>query len=415
MDNQFVIQVLEKNDYTKQHLVSLPSALPPLAPSSVRVKTSLISLTTNNLTYARLGEMLGWWGVHPLPSNIPSEFSDSTKYGRISAWGYAEIIESTFEGAPTGSFVFGYLAIGTLPVDLSLKSVPAPNQAVETSPHRQHLFPIYNRYIISAAPSASTSDSRAWDALMQPLFETSYNLNAAVLPPLFRDPVHPLGDPSSLGYQAAPWTKPDSDISSAVVLILAASGKTALSFAHQLRHARPPPHQPRKIIALTSHSSKTFVEGTNFYDQVLLYSSSPTEAGITPSDKVLLCDFGGRGTATGTWLSALKPQCASLVWLGIGGESRLMDGAELAARGAQAAAGGMQQVNASGLRDAEMESMGEAEYFEDFLKTWEGFKRDGGVPGLKFKFARGMDAVVSVWGKICEGAFRPDEGDLIEL
>jgi hypothetical protein len=91
-----IIQILSRNNYEEQHLVSLPNALPlpELAPSSIRIKTSILSLTANNLTYGRVGHLITIWEIHPLPSSIPAEYSDPKKFGRIAAWGYATVIES---------------------------------------------------------------------------------------------------------------------------------------------------------------------------------------------------------------------------------------------------------------------------------------------------------------------------------
>ena len=118
-----VIQVLSKNNYEDQYLISLPNAypLPPLGPSSIRIKSTILSLTTNNLSYARDGHLLGWWDVHPLPPSIPARYSDPTKFGRISAWGYAEVIESNVSGLQIGTQFYGYLPIGTLPLDMEVK------------------------------------------------------------------------------------------------------------------------------------------------------------------------------------------------------------------------------------------------------------------------------------------------------
>jgi hypothetical protein len=100
-----VIQVLSKNNYEDQYLVSLPNAypLPPLGPSSIRNKSNILSLTINNCSYARDGHLLGWWDVHPLPPSTPARYSDPTKFGRISAWGYAEVIESNVSGLQIGT------------------------------------------------------------------------------------------------------------------------------------------------------------------------------------------------------------------------------------------------------------------------------------------------------------------------
>jgi hypothetical protein len=125
------------------------------------------------------------------------EFSDSSEYGRISAWGYGEVIESTFEKTPVGSLVYGYLPIGTLPVDLQLKSTCVESQVVEMSAHRQHLMDGYNRYIVYPSSINSNQKGQMWDSLMQTPFETSFN---------DREPVHPLGIP------VGPWTRDDADI-----------------------------------------------------------------------------------------------------------------------------------------------------------------------------------------------------------
>lgn len=49
------IQILEKEKYFTQALVRLPDALPlpPLGPSSVRIRAEAFSLTSNNFTYGK--------------------------------------------------------------------------------------------------------------------------------------------------------------------------------------------------------------------------------------------------------------------------------------------------------------------------------------------------------------------------
>ncbi|EDN02781.1 predicted protein [Histoplasma mississippiense (nom. inval.)] len=63
-----------------------------------------------------------------------------------------------------------------------------------------------------------------------------------------------------------PWTMEEANITDAVVIILAASGKIAVVFAHQLKFTQPAGSQPRKIIAVTSQTSRAFVEATGFHD-----------------------------------------------------------------------------------------------------------------------------------------------------
>lgn len=111
------IQMLEKADYTKQHLITLHDAypLPQLTAGDIRIRSRIISITTNNFTYARLGHLLGWWDVWAVPPSLPAPYNDTSKYGRVSAWGYCEVIESQNDKVPIGTKLYGYLPIGDYP------------------------------------------------------------------------------------------------------------------------------------------------------------------------------------------------------------------------------------------------------------------------------------------------------------
>jgi hypothetical protein len=168
-----VIQVLSRSNYEDQHMVALPKAypLPALPPSSLRVKTAILSLTTNNFSYAKVGHLLGWWDIHLLPESIPTEYADPKKFGRISGWGFGDVIESNVPEVEVGTQLFGYLPIGTLPVDFEVQvDQNVPNQLVVTSKHRQHVLPIYNRYIVFQRPKdfgdPKFQHSQGYDSLM---------------------------------------------------------------------------------------------------------------------------------------------------------------------------------------------------------------------------------------------------------
>jgi hypothetical protein len=80
-----VIQVLSRVNYEDQYIVSLLSAnpLPKLAQGSIRVKTSVLSLTANTLMYGRIGYILEMWPIHPLPTLIPTHYSDPEQFSHI--------------------------------------------------------------------------------------------------------------------------------------------------------------------------------------------------------------------------------------------------------------------------------------------------------------------------------------------
>ena len=420
-----VIQVLSKADYTEQHLVTLPhTQLASLPVSCVRVKSKLLSLSTNNLSYARMGHLFGWWDVHPLPSSTPGPFNDSSKYGRISAWGFGEVLESNIENLPKGTLLYGYLPIGTLPADLHLEvSKQMKNHFVETSAHRSHLFNIYNRYMIlqngRGEKDTETSESEAWDALMLVFFETSYNLDRFTFPFDGADvtPVHPLGD------QNLPWLKSSASLANSIVFIFAASGKTALCFAKQL--SLRPDKSSMRVIAVTSLDSRKYVLQTSLYEEALLYdefqiASDVIKTAVTAGkcEKIVLCDFGARDNTAKEWLTSLRatPFCANkeVMWLGIAGGTKPLSHEEIVKSAGENAALGRIQVNASGMRDAAMSQVGEKRYFEGFLTDWNEVKKYA-VPGLHFKYRDGMNEVGKAWERICDGNVKPDEGLLFEL
>ena len=411
-----VIQVLSKADYRQQYLLPLPSAsLPPLSPSSIRIKTAICSLTANNTTYAKLGDILGWWNVHSLPSNIiPAEYSDSAKYGRVSTWGYAQVLESTHADLPAGSAVYGYLPIGTLPVDLQLESPVCKGHFTETSPDRSRLLPIYNRYVAFAPGETEKlpKDFLGWSSLMMTLFETSYTLNKSV----FAWEEKNLAKPTSTNPS---WTLEQANLTGSIVIVLAASGKTALSFAHQLRNARPTDVQPLRIVAVGSDASRGFAEDTGFYDQVLNYNEPiarlASTLGIKSDTKMVLCDFGSRGNTFRTWLTALKPTCRDIIPLGVGSEPKVLPKEELIKNLTELAAMGRIMVNASDMRDQSMKNVGEEKYFQDFLAEWKAFVFAGAIPGVSLEWGEGMGAMGKVWDLYCSGEAKADKGYVFEM
>ncbi|KKZ59013.1 hypothetical protein EMCG_00878 [[Emmonsia] crescens] len=420
------IQVLCKQDFTQQHIVPLPDAepLPPLSPSSVRVKTYIFSLTANNISYAKAGHLFGWWDVHPLPPSTPEQFQDAGKYGRISAWGFGAVEESNRDDLPIGSLVYGYLPIGTLPVDLALSpSTTVAGQFHEISPSRAKQFPVYNEYLTFSPTQASLlSDERlGWDALLRIPCAVSHRLNRYVFA---WDEAH-LAPPSTLKLGPSPlppWTMEQADMADAVVVILAASGKNAVTFARQLKFARPAGSQPRKIIAVTSQKSKAFVETTGFYDPVCLYDDVESEATLDAvtstldkGTKVIVCDFGARGSVFRAWVTALKPSVRTILPIGIGSEPKVTTSEQFREDMAGNMALGRVQVNASDVFAEAAKKVGKKEFEEEFLKSWGEFLDAGAVPGLKVEVGQGMDAVAKGWDRLCSGDVGSEAGLVFKI
>ena len=423
MATQPIVQVLEKSDYTKQSLCTLPAStsLPALATSSVRVRTKVIALTTNNIAYAIGGSFLHWWETYPIPESVGPPFNDKARYGTVPGWGYAEVLESTTSVIP-GTLLKGYFPFSTSPTDLQLTPAPVPGHWIETSPHRAQIMPLYHRYIVSSTPPGSNLnddvlDSMAWDSLIGVLWECAYLFNQFVFNAETTLRTHPSGTDE-------PWTAADADISQATVIVLAASAKTALLFADQLCNARDPGTGPLAIIGVTSTSSVSFVRGTRFYTSVLSYDGLDQLPGSVAdkTKRIVVIDFGSRGTVAEHVLGLLGAQVSptSLMMIGIGSEVKPYKPEDMGALFERFQRLKRIQANTSGLRDIAMGKMGEEQYFDSMSKAWQLVKeRDQGpVPEMELSWGKGMvgeNGVEGGWKKLCAGNTPPDKGLVFKL
>ncbi|ORY62408.1 uncharacterized protein BCR38DRAFT_438397 [Pseudomassariella vexata] len=408
-----VIQVLNKEHYFAQKLVSLPNEVPysDLAPSSLRLKTKVLSLTSNNLTYTKLGFLLNLWDVHPLPPTTPAPYNDASKYGLINAWGYMEVLESTHPSVEKGSYLWGYVPIGTLAQDLEVKNANVAGQVLVTSEYRKHIMPIYNRYLV-ISPSAGLAEeiekktnSPAYEALVRIMFETAYLMNRFAMPGDSKELVHPGMDPR------IPWEPETADLSGATVICFAPGSKVGMCFAHQLKQNRPRA-KPVRVVAATSEVSQPFVEETSLYDEIVLSTSSPTEflskLGVQSGDKVVLIDFGGRGKVGARWTTEIKEAgYSNLLQVGIGqeiSETSQADVLELFSTGNPS-----MLMNANDMRNRAMELVGEKEYFDELNEAWLELKKQG-FKGFQVNWGEGMEAVEKGWDSICKSEIKTSVG-----
>jgi hypothetical protein len=407
-----VIQVLEKERYFTQHLVSLPDAVPyaPLGPSSVRVRTKVISLTSNNMTYAKAGFLLKLWGVHPMPPCTPAPFDDTTKYGRINCWGFAEVLDSTHPSVGKGSYMWGYLPIGTLAQELVVEKGSVQGQVFVKNDYRQDIFPMYNRYFVFPSELrsliGSRSESVAYDAILRIMYETSYLVNRFVFTPDPKDTINP-------GPDGVAWDSGKADIKGATIICLAPGSKVALSFARELRHGEKKP--VAKVIGAASDYSIEFVRKTGEYDEVVSTHEEPSKilARIPDNGKIVLVDFGGRGGVAKKWATAFSKARDDVLLLDCGIEISEQSSSEVLASFQQAQSVtptfASAQINASDIRDRALAKVGEEKYFRDFEEAWDTFKR-APIRGLRISWGSGLDDVKKGWDSLARGMVEPDEG-----
>jgi hypothetical protein len=238
--------LVARDDLRRTRLHDEP--LPGLAEGEVLVRIDRLAFTANNITYAEMGERMGYWHFFPAPEG----------WGIVPAWGFGDVAESRCAGLPRGECLYGFWPLATH-VKLRPQRVAAAS-FVDASEHRRALPAAYNLYLrCDADPTHSTADEDL-QALLQPLFVTSFLLDDF------------LADAGFFG--------------AGRVWLSSASSKVAIGLAHLL-HARG----GVEVTGLTSSANRDFVAGLGGYDRVWTYD----EVGALPNDgRAVFVDFAGR-------------------------------------------------------------------------------------------------------------------------
>jgi hypothetical protein len=154
-----------RDDFRRQRVVADPAApaLRPLADGEVRLRIDRFALTANNVTYAAFGDAMHYWDFFP---------AAEPGWGCIPVWGFADVAESRVPGVAVGERLYGYLPMGRFLV-VRPERITA-HGFVDGSAHRRALPPVYNQLVRCAADPAYDAAREAEQALLTPLFTTSF-------------------------------------------------------------------------------------------------------------------------------------------------------------------------------------------------------------------------------------------------
>jgi hypothetical protein len=222
------------------------AAAPELESGQSLLAVRAFGLTSNNITYAVLGEAMSYWEFFPAEGG----------WGHVPVWGFADVVESEHQGLETGVRVFGYL-----PPSTHLVVTPDRVDArgfVDAAPHRSKLPGAYNSYFRADADPCYEERYEAQQMLLWPLFFTSFLLDDY------------LDDESFFGAGA--------------VVISSASSRTASSAAFLIAG-----REAVDVIGLTSPRNVAFVERLGVYDRVVPYG----EVASLPREPAVYLDVAG--------------------------------------------------------------------------------------------------------------------------
>ncbi len=243
-------------------------APPPLPDGAVRLKVESFAVTANNVTYAAIGDMFGYWNFFPTPNE---------GMGIVPMWGHAVVEASNCPDIAVGERVYGYLPMGSH-LDVMPGNIGA-GHFTDMTDYRQPMAAVYNSYArLNADPE---HDPAREDARMifGPLFKTGFLIEAM--------------------FRREDWFGADS------MVMTSASSKTSLALAHTAKEKSP--HIRR--IGLTSLGNVAFVKSCGLYDDVVAYG----DVAALPSIPTVSVDFAGNakvlGDIHGAFGDQLKYSC----------------------------------------------------------------------------------------------------------
>ena len=225
-------QVL-KADLHKTRFAS--SELAPLQDGEIRLAVQRFAFTANNITYAAFGDAMNYWKFFP---------TGDAAWGSIPVWGFADVTESRCEGVAVGERLYGYYPMASH-VTLQPARV-TDNGFYDAAPHRAELHPVYNQYVFSRTDPLYTLDTEDVQALLRPLFVTSFLIDDF------------LADNDFFGACEGGKT--------GTMLLSSASSKTAYGTAFQLAQ-----RSGIEVVGLTSRGNVDFCESLGCYHRVVTY------------------------------------------------------------------------------------------------------------------------------------------------
>jgi hypothetical protein len=228
---------VRRDDLAVCKVVDVPPADPAEGEALLHVER--FALTTNTITYAVLGDRLGYWRLFPADGG----------WGRIPAWGYARVAASRCADVPVGRRFFGMVPMGA---HLTVRPVALGRGFADTTAHRSGMSPVYNQYLPVTDADADTA------LVMRPLFGTAVLLDLLLA---------------------------EADFAGAdTVVLTSASSRTACGLAHLLTT------RPVAVVGLTSAQRRDRLAGLGLYDDVLDYEQADR---LTAPGGAVLVDLAG--------------------------------------------------------------------------------------------------------------------------
>jgi hypothetical protein len=238
---------VDRTNFRKTNIVHRD--IEPIEQGQVLVAIDRFSLTSNNVTYAVVGDNIGYWGYYPASDN----------WGKVPAWGCANVIESTLDEISVGERIWGFFPMASHVVLQPGKI--RQDQWFDMAEHRQSLPALYNVFRRTQAEPELLTQMENERCLLFPLFTTSFLIADFLL------------DNQCFGAEQ--------------IVIGSVSSKTGFGLAKILRND---PAISQRIIGFTSAANVDFVTSLQCCDEVLVYGD---EAKVDANIATAFVDMSG--------------------------------------------------------------------------------------------------------------------------
>jgi hypothetical protein len=243
---------INKDDISQTKIVEREFNTHSLGADQALLKTDSFGFSANNITYALLGDKMGYWGFFPADEG----------WGKVPVWGFATVVASNHPNVVAGEKVFGYLPMASHLVITAGKT--SASHFYDVDEKRKSISPVYDNYLRCAKDPGYQVKREAWQLNYRPLFMTSFVLDDYV------------------GEQLP------SDVKN--IIVTSASSKTAYGTAFLLQQHKAQRKQNYNIIGLTAKANKAFVNELGCYDRVVDYADIDQ---LSAQDDSWLLDFAG--------------------------------------------------------------------------------------------------------------------------
>ena len=358
---------VNKQDFTKTRLVenNKLSAETALSDDEIIVRVDSFALTANNITYAVLGDKLGYWQFFPASDNTDNS------WGIIPVWGFATVISSHSNDIAVGEKLFGYFPPTSL-VKMTATQVSS-QRFFDGSAHRAALPPGYNIYRRVLAEPGYNESYDNQRMLLFPLHITSFCLCDYL--------------------ESKQWFDAEQ------VIIISASSKTSIGLAYGIDDSASAPN----LIGMTSTRNHEFVNKLGVYQQVINYGDLSQ---LNSKLKTVIVDMAGNAEQLKAIEQHMAGNLTYCLQVGLTHWDETSVTSPLTDTDSEMffAPGHIQKrITQWGAKEFDRQSM-----------TFMAKSSQRSAPWLTFTTIEGIEQMTEVYADVCNGVLAPEKGIIIK-